>query len=88
MDPKFGDLKKVEIEVVVPRFDGESLQLAIISLSLRSPMRRISTQGVWWHYTHEQTVPMQLGLLSPNYDTLPFQDDIWISHLPNLTATN
>ena len=51
MDPKFGDLTK--IEAVVPRFHGESHPVGhnqFIPL-----MRHILTQGVRWRYTCEHT---------------------------------
>ena len=55
---------------------GSHIQLTVNSNQLIPPMRRISTQGVWWRYTHVQPVPMKLDLLLPNYNALPFQDDM------------
>ena len=55
-------------------------------------MRRISTQGVWWRYTHVQPVPMKLDLLLPNYNALPFQDNMDSppskSHSDQLTSSS
>jgi len=58
----------------LPTFDGEPHPVS--NNQLIPPMRRISTQGVWWCYTHVQPVPMKLDLPLPNYDALPFQDDM------------
>ena len=96
MDPKFGDLTKVE--AVVPRFHGESHPVG--HNRFIPPMRHISTQGVRWRYTCEHTASVELVLLSSNYDTLPSQDEmdsfasrvdlsgVIYAHLPNLTATS
>ena len=72
MDPKFGDLTKVE--AVVPRFHGESHPVG--HNRFIPPMRHFSTQGVRWRYTCEHTASVELVLLSSNYDTLPSQDEM------------
>ena len=72
MIPKPRDLTKVE--AVVPLFDAESHSVGYNRLIL--PMRHIPTQGVWWNDPREYTTSVVLDLLSPNYDTLPFHDEM------------
>ena len=72
MDPKFGDLTKVE--AVVPRFHGESHPVG--RNRFIPPMRHFSIQGVRWRYTCEHTASVEVVLLSSNYDTLPSQDEM------------
>ena len=66
------DLTKVE--AVVPLFDAESHSVGYNRFIL--PMRHIPTQGVWWNDPREYTASVVLDLLSPNYDTLPFHDEM------------